>query len=117
MKVFTLTLAIVLGVSYVGNAFGQNSRAYESARASLARINFLVKNGPTDTDAAEIERIFDCLPKLRRQLTSKQQAELWERYPFFSGIACHWPVGHDFVGNDCVYQCGTFAECMKGVSR
>jgi hypothetical protein len=117
MKVFTLTLILTALLAYTGEAIGQNSRAYESARASLARINFLVKNGPTDTDALEIERIFDCLPRLRRQLTSEQQAELWRRYPFFAGIACNWPVGHDFHGNDCVYQCGTFAECMKGVSR
>lgn len=116
MKIFTLTLAITLVISYAGSVFGENSRAYSQARASLARINFLVMDGATDTDTAEIDKLMDSLPSLRRALTPAQQTQLWESFPYFAGIACNWSVGHDFAGNDCQFQCGSFQECMKGVS-
>lgn len=115
MKTFIITLAFTFSLAYAGDAIGQNSRAYNQARDSLARINFLVKDGPTDSVAEEIDRLMSTLPSLRRSLTPAQQSELWARYPYFSGIACNWAVGHDFHGNDCSFQCGTFAECMKGV--
>jgi hypothetical protein len=115
MKTFTLTLTLVILVSYAGNALGENRRAYAQARASLARINFLVMDGPTDSDAQEIDKLMGSLPSLRKELTSEQQSQLWEKYPWFAGIACNWAVGHGWQGNDCAFQCGSFQECQKGI--
>jgi hypothetical protein len=115
MKTFTMTLMFTLVIVYAGNALGENRLAYAQARASLARINFLVMDGPTDSDAQEIDKLMDTLPSLRRQLTSEQQRHLWESFSYFSGIACNWAGGHDWQGNDCAFQCGSFQECQKGI--
>jgi hypothetical protein len=116
MKTFTLTLTLTLVLSYAGNVLGENRRAYSQARASLARINLLVQDGPTDSDTVEIDKLMGSLPSLRKELTSEQQSQLWEKYPWFAGIACNWVVGHDWQGNDCAFQCGTINECMKGIT-
>jgi len=118
MKTFTLTLSFVLVISYAGAIFGDNSKAYAQARQALVTVDFLVKSGPTDSDAQKIDENMQLIRTLLSSLTPEQQAELWDRYPYFSGIACFWVgVGHSFSGNDCLYQCGTLQECLKGVQQ
>ena len=118
MKTFTLTLSFVLVISYAGAIFGDNSKAYAQARQALVTVDFLVKSGPTDSDAQKIDENMQLIRTLLSSLTPEQQAELWDKYPFFAGIACFWAgIGHEFSGNDCAFQCGTLSECLSEVQQ
>jgi hypothetical protein len=118
MKIFTLTLTLTLTLSYAGAIFGDNAKAYMRARQVLVQVDFLLKSGPTDSDAQKIDENMQLIRGLLPSLTPEQQAELWDRYPFFAGIACFWPgIGHEFSGNDCAFQCGTLSECLSEVQQ
>jgi hypothetical protein len=118
MKSFTFTLALVVLISYAGQAMGNNSKAYMQARQALVTIDFLVKSGPTDSDTVKIDEKMGLIREILPRLTPAQQADLWDRYPFFAGIACFWAgIGHSFAGNDCTYQCGSLEDCLKGVQQ
>jgi len=118
MKTFTLTLAFVLVISYAGAIFGDNAKAYLRARQVLVQVDFLVKDGPTDSDAQKIDENMGLIRDILPSLTPEQQAELWDKYPFFAGIACFWAgIGHEFAGNDCLYQCGDLRECLSEVQQ
>jgi hypothetical protein len=118
MRTFTLTLSFVLVISYAGAIFGDNSRAYTQARQAMVMVDFLVKDGPTDSDAQKIDENMGLIRDILPSLTSEQQSELWNRYPYFAGIACFWPgIGHEFSGNDCAFQCGTLSECLSEVQQ
>jgi len=118
MKIFTLTLTLTLTLSYAGAIFGDNAKAYLRARQVLVQVDFLVKSGPTDTDTVKIEQKMGLIRDILPSLTSEQQAELWDKYPFFAGIACFWAgIGHEFAGNDCLYQCGDLRECLAEVQQ
>jgi len=118
MKAFTLTLTLTLTLSYAGAIFGDNAKAYTQARQAMVMVDFLVKSGPTDSDTQKIDENMGLIRDILPSLTPTQQAELWDKYPFFAGIACFWPgIGHEFSGNDCAFQCGTLSECLSEVQQ
>ena len=110
---------IALGSFYACKSSADNARDFSAAKKVASEIDRLVKDGPTDIDGEQIDCLFSALPSLRRVLTDAQQSVLWDRYPSFAGIACYQSsgIGHDWAGNDCAYQCGSFTECQNEVAR
>ena len=112
MSYFT-TLSIVVLLAISGQAIADNATAFSSALVACRTIDRLVKEGATDSDTDEIKRLFVTLDRVHPSLTNEQQRVLWNRYPYFSGIACNWYVGQRWEGNDCEFQCGTLEECQR----
>ena len=113
MNYFT-TLAIVVLLAFSGQAIADNHNAFTSALQATRRVNTLIVGGATDSDCQEIEAIMGKLASVRPLLTEAQQRVIWERSPYWAGIACAWAVGQQWSGNDCAFQCGTLKECQGG---
>jgi hypothetical protein len=88
-----------------------------SADKAAFLVNSSVAGGATDEDCAKIDLNFSIISRLLPALSKSQQKSLWDRYPYMAGIACLREVGHNWYGNDCAFQCGTLAECQKGVQK
>jgi hypothetical protein len=109
---YLTTLSIVLCLAISGQAIADNANAFQTALEATRRVNTLVLNGATDSDCQEIEAIMGKLASLRPLLTEAQQRVIWEHSPYWAGIACAWPVGQVWQGNDCEFQCGNLEECQ-----
>ena len=114
MKESILTLSIVLLFAFTGQAMTRNVASFKAAKNAAARIDSLIRDGATDTACQEVDRLMSILASARPALTEAQQALLWDKYPWFAGIACAWSFAHEWQGNDCLYQCGTVDQCQKG---
>jgi hypothetical protein len=117
MRESILTILVVLLVSFTSHAVASNREAFQAASEATSLVNALVKDGATDSDCMQVDSLMSRLETLRPSLSSDQQKALWEKSPYFAGIACSWSFSHDWQGNDCLYQCGSLSECMKGGSK
>jgi hypothetical protein len=89
-----------------------NFHHFSSADKAAKILNSLVKGGPTDTECAKIDLNFSIISRLLPALSKAQQKAVWDRYPYMAGIACYRSVGHEWYGNDCAFQCGSYSECQ-----
>lgn len=109
--VTTLSIVILLAVS--GQAIADNASFFQSALEATRRANTLILDGATDSDTVEIEAIMGRLATLRSLLTEAQQRLVWARSPYWAGIACNWPVGQAWHGNDCEFHMGQEKEVIE----
>lgn len=117
MRESILTVLVVLLSSFTSHAVSSNREAFKAAQEAINAVDTLIKSGATDSDCEQVDSLMSRLETLLTSLSSDQQKALWDSSPNWAGIACAWSLGHAWQGNDCLYQCGTKQECVKGGSR